>query len=250
MPLTIKNQVFITSLPDVDGLITIVCLTNPELSFTLDLGINSLNDEATQHFDRILLSSPPAEYRYEQARNPGPLLAENHIASMKFTNVRHSFAIYWSNRENSDKVVVRDILKNTIMEKTGLSIGSQQLRDFFLENFPLRIRINTSSLQDQYLAIMSATSHHESALIEQVSYDEIHTNRGMAPQILQNIDRIITEMRREYNIDVDALTERFARDNTTLEEKEEIPPPYTPPPYTPTPYTPGDEPPAYNETCA
>jgi len=87
---------------------------------------------------------------------------------------------------------------------------------------------------------MSATSHHESALIEQVSYDEIQTNRGMAPQILQNIDRIITEMRREYNIDVDALTERFARDNTTLEEKEEIPPPYTP----------GDEPPAYNETCA
>lgn len=240
MPLIIRNQMFTTSLPDPNGNIRVTCLTNPALSFAVDLGNNAENAELSGYLDRILLSSTSNNYRYEQARNPGPLITGNLIGSMKFTNVRYSFGIYWSNDRNSDKVVVKDVLGNTIMEKTGLSIGSQELRDFFIENFPLRIRVNTSSLNDQYLAIMMTAAHHQSALINQVSYEEIENRTGVAPDILYSIDQIINDMRREYNIDVDALTEHFVNGNSSTEEKPEVPPPYSE----------FEEPPSYNETCA
>jgi len=242
MPLTIGNNVFTTSLPDVDGLIRITCITDITLSFTVDLGLNSLNDEATRYFDGILLSSPSRDYRYEQARNPRPLLADGNIASMKFTNVRHSFTIYWSSEPNNDKVVVKDVLKNTLLEKTGLSIGSQNLRDFFVENFPLRIRINTSSLQDQYSAIITSASAYQGSNIDRISYEDIDTHTGMAPQVIQSVDDIIQNMRREYNLDIDVLTATFARNRRrrNTEEKEEVPPPYTE----------FEEPPSYNDTCA
>ena len=231
---------FTTSLPDPNGNVQVTCLTNPALSFAVDLGNNAENAELSGYLDRILLSSTSNNYRYEQARNPGPLITGNLIGSMKFTNVRYSFGIYWSNDRNSDKVVVKDVIGNTIMEKTGLSIGSQELRDFFLENFPLRIRVNTSSLNDQYLAIMMTAAHHQSALINQVSYEEIENRTGVAPDILYSIDQIINNMRREYNIDVDALTEHFVNGNGSTEEKPEVPPPYSE----------FEEPPSYNETCA
>jgi len=231
---------FTTSLPDPNGNVQVTCLTNPALSFSVDLGNNAENAELSGYLDRILLSSTSNNYRYEQARNPGPLITGNLIGSMKFTNVRYSLGIYWSNFRNSDKVVVKDVIGNTIMEKTGLSIGSQELRDFFLENFPLRIRVNTSSLNDQYLAIMMTAAHHQSALINQVSYEEIENRTGVAPDILHSIDQIINDMRREYNIDVDALTEHFVNGNGSTEEKPEVPPPYSE----------FEEPPSYNETCA
>lgn len=242
MPLTIGNNVFTTSLPDVDGLVMVTCLNDPNLSFTVDLGVNSLNDEAVRYFDRIMLSSPSREYRYEQARNPGPLLADGNIASMKFTNVRHSFTIYWSSEPNNDKVVIKDVLKNTLLEKTGLSIGSQNLRDFFVENFPLRLRINTSSLQDQYRAIITSASAYQGNNIDQISYEELENHSGMAPQVIQSVDDIIQNMRREYNLDLDVLTETFARNRRrrNTEEKEEVPPPYTK----------FVEPPSYNDACA
>jgi len=243
MPLTIKNQVFTTTLPDVDGNIMITCLTNPELSFTVNLGNDALNAEAIRHFDGIMLSSTTSEYRYEQARNPGPLLIENHIGSMKFTNVRYSFGIYWSNEANSDKVVVKDILGNKLLEKTGLSIGSQALRDFFLEYFPLRIRINTSSMNDQYNAIMTATTHHHAEIIRQTSISEIRTRTGMIPEIIQKVNAIIRQIRDEYHIDVSALEQHVARTRNQHEEVEEVPPPYSP-------QIIEEKPPPYNQSFA
>ena len=240
MPLVIRNQMFTTSLPDPNGNIQVTCPTNPALSFVVDLGNNQENLALSGHLDRIMLSTTSNNYRYEHARNPGPLISGNLIGSMKFTNVRYSLGIYWSNSQNSDRVVVKDVLGNTIMERTGLSIGSGELRDFFIENFPLRVRINTSSLNDQYLAIMMTAAHHQSALINQVSYEEIENRTGVAPDILYSIDQIINDMRREYNIDVDALTEHFVNGNGSTEEKPEVPPPYSE----------FEEPPSYNETCA
>ena len=64
----------------------------------------------------------------------------------------------------------------------------------------------------------------------------------MAPQVIQSVDDIIQNMRREYNLDLDVLTETFARNRRrrNTEEKEEVPPPYTK----------FVEPPSYNDTCA
>ena len=226
MPLILANHMFTTSLPDINGNIMIVCVTDPKLSFTIDLGSDSLNNEAIRYFDRIMLSTTTP--RYQQAHNPEPLISAGNIASMKFTNVQTSFTIYWSSIANNDKVVVTDVLGNKLLERTGLTIGNNSLRNFLVENFPLRIRINTSSLQNQYEAILTVAENQHGNAIDSISHEEIDTNTDEANRVLMNIDEVINNLARQYNFDIDALTERFVGEDDNEDDDNEIPPAYTP----------------------
>ncbi len=227
MSIQIGTHTFKASIPDPDGVIRIFCETDPNLSFRVDLGVNSLNTEATQHFDRIMLSNSSRHYRIKYARNPSPLLSENNIASLKFTNIRNSFTIYWSNDNDSDTVVVKDVHNRTVLKKTGLSIGSQALRDLFIENFPVRARVNTSCPRDEYDSILAITNEQYGESIDNVTMEEINNDTGDAVDILDQIDNLIMEMTREYNIDIVTLLSRFSSSDGEERNEEEIPPPYS-----------------------
>ncbi len=243
MSITVGNQTFTTSMPDVDGLVNVVCVTDPRLSFSVDLGTDRLNQLAIRYFDRIMLSTPSREHRHEQARAPGPLIEGGYIGSMKFTNVRFSFGIYWS-QDNNDKIIITDILNNTILEKQGLTIGTQELRNFLCENFPLRMRINTSSIHDQYEAIMSVANQEYGHFIDEVSYHEIETHSGIVPQITRSVDEMINEMHRQYNIDIEAITNHYINEPQERERTD------IPPPYKESPEFVDIPPPSYDETFA
>ena len=227
MSIQIGTHTFKASIPDPDGVIRIFCETNPNLSFRVDLGVNSLNTEATRHLDSIMLSNSSRHYRVKYARNPRPLLLENNIASLKFTNIRNSFTIYWSNDADSDTVVVKDVHNRTILEKTGLSIGSQELRELFIENFPVRARVNTSCPRDEYDSILAITNEQYGESIDNVTFEDINNDTGDAVDILDQIDNLILEMTREYNIDIVTLLSRFSTSDSDEVEEEEIPPPYS-----------------------
>ena len=227
MSIQIGNHTFKATVPDPDGVIRIFCETNPNISFRVDLGVYSLNTEATWHFDRIMLSSSSRHYRVKYANNPSPLLSENNIASLKFTNIRNSFTIYWSNDTDSDTVVVKDVHNRTILKKTGLSIGSPELRELFIENFPVRARVNTSCPRDEYDSILEITNEQYGESIDNVTFEDINNDTGDAVDILDQIDNLILEMTREYNIDIVTLLERFSDSDSTEVEEEEIPPPYS-----------------------
>ena len=247
MSIQIGNHTFKASIPDPDEVIRIFCETDPSLSFRVDLGVNSLNTEATHHFDRIMLSNNSRHYRVKYARNPSPLLSENNIASLKFTNIRNSVTIYWSNDNDRDAVVVKDVHNNVVLEKTGLSIGSQALRELFIENFPVRARVNTACPRDEYDSILAITNEQYGERIDDVTFEEINNDTGNAVDILDQIDNLIIEMSREYNLDIVSLLSRFAPQDSNVAEEEEIPPPYSektyPPSYIELP------PPSYNSVA-
>ena len=227
MSIQIGNHTFKASIPDPDGVIRISCETDPNLSFNVDLGLNSLNTEATQYFDRIMLSSNSTQHRVKYASNPSPLLSENNIASLKFTNIRYSFTIYWSNDDDSDSVIVKDVNNRVVLEQTSLTIGSQALRELFIENFPVRARVNTACPRDEYDSILAITNEQYGESIDNVSFEEIDNDTGGAVDILDQIDNLIHEMTREYNIDIESLLSRFSNQANEEEEEEEIPPPYS-----------------------
>ncbi len=247
MYIQIGTHTFKASIPDPDGIIGISCETDPNLSFNVDLGLNSLNTEATQYFDRIMLSSNSTQHRVKYASNPSPLLSDNNIASLKFTNIRYSFTIYWSNDDDSDSVIVKDVNNRVVLEQTSLTIGSQALRELFIENFPVRARVNTACPRDEYDSILAITNEQYGESIDNVSFEEIDNDTGDAVDILDQIDNLIHEMTREYNIDIESLLSRFSNQANEEEEEEEIPPPYS---EKPTVSLNGELPPSYYDSVA
>ena len=248
MSIQIGNHTFKASIPDPNRIIRISCETDPNLSFNVDLGLNSLNTEATQYFDRIMLSSASRHYRVKYASNPAPLLTDNNIASLKFTNIRYSFTIYWSNDDDSDSVIVKDVNNRVVLEQTSLTIGSQALRELFIENFPVRARVNTACPRDEYDSILAITNEQYGESIDNVSFEEIDNDTGGAVDILDQIDNLIHDMTREYNIDIESLLSRFSNQAIEEEEEEEeIPPPYS---EKPTVSLNGELPPSYYDSVA